>query len=677
MAYDLPSEVLPMFGGTVKANPAQNLSGVNTVAPETLGGTAPLPTSTPPPPPSYMPKQAPDTRSSFVKFLEGFGAGVSDEIPIRLKMQIAQQEVQLNDAKIQEGWQNVTKTELLMKGMLQKQNADAAEDALSTFPNVLADIANYDPSDPQRKERGETWKKILGPLHPEMRNMIDYAVNNTAAVMATNYALRKSPEWQAQVKSRGYAQVMQEPGFVRYAKGLGNDMLPAATARMMGNKELRDKLHSGQMTQDELLDGLRETGFDVKMGPPIKPDEMQFIQEFARTPDGVETLAGMGVQVSKAALKRQETRATWTSEKDFRDQETRDLQAKKVAGTITPVENRRLDIYLGERAKESDVSNRPQSPMDRFLIPVSNGAAKSFGELADLMQKATVEGDVEKMATYQGWANKAKKDYRESSPQGRMAVQQTTPYDQLKNDFFSKKDLRNKNLSKVMSPITPQELQSGKSDLVPLTDKQQGDVASLITADKQSNELFGLASKVLTATTFFEATTQQIAGQDVVARNYGYATRHNPQFVTYVQELAAWSGRFARVLGTERGVMTDMDIDRWKATFPAPGDTKEVVAVKIKLFKKMLNYVYDVNTKMVTGDIDKSQIVDVGIDPNNKKDYSTGLKYADKTHRDTMEGFLGNLEQLSAGGNKGPTEPKRKKSASEGLLEQILLEENK
>lgn len=602
---------------------------------------------TPEPPSIYMP----NTPANYTKTVEQqstelFGSTLPKDF-FGIVLRNAQLNMQLKEAHIAEGWANYNKTVQLAELTMKRHERDARDASWEYLPKARAYLDTFLLNSPERKRAEEYTRNIIGGLHPDGLKALDAFIKDPVAHYGANLLLKDNPEAQQLFESMG-------PAFydTDFAKRLGavkgRDMVNSLMSRL--SKEQHDKLVNKQMSQDEFVKTLTGAAVDPSIAQPVSPQELQFVKTFLSSPTGEAFMAGLNIPLESAAKKRQETRATWTLDKAFRDEEIQELHAKKVSGIITPVESKRLDIYLGERSKESDVINRPQSPMDRFLIPISKGVAKSFGELANLMQQATAEGDVEKMATYQDWAAKAKKDYRESSPLGRQDVGYGQLQDISKHDIYDRSQLAKGIVQKVIRPVSALDLASGK--YIDMDPKSGEEVKSLSVAMSQFTELATISEKLFKATDQAGVLKQQAIAYDV--QNIpGASARHDPAWTVYANGLAAWAGRFARILGTERGVMTDLDIERWKNTFPAPGDTAAVVKMKNKIFRNMASYVLNANMQMIAGKLD--------------------LSYGDsKENRDTINGFLGSAEQL--GKTSGAT---RKKSAAERLLEEISLEEKK
>ena len=154
----------------------------------------------------------------------------------------------------------------------------------------------------------------------------------------------------------------------------------------------------------------------------------------------------------------------------------------------------------------------------------------------------------------------------------------------------------------------------------------------LAQSGRQANQLFTTAKTLFKSSGLWSTLKQSAIQADIKMFGWaGAAARHDPAWKVYMDGLNAWASTDARVLGTERGVMTNTDIDRWVATFPSMGDTQATTKLKIEIFEKMLGYVLETNMASIAGEIDLLNPIE------------------EKKNRAKINGFLGSLENIHEG----------------------------
>lgn len=131
---------------------------------------------------------------------------------------------------------------------------------------------------------------------------------------------------------------------------------------------------------------------------------------------------------------------------------------------------------------------------------------------------------------------------------------------------------------------------------VEMTDKQREDWGNLVNSGATLQTLFDEIEPLITAESPAKAA-KQFARLHLEA-----ATKKNPKAATYLADSEAFSSRMARVFGSEVGVLTNPDVERWRRALPTFGDTKQVVAEKKKLFMSIYKQTKDMYKKKIAGE---------------------------------------------------------------------------
>jgi hypothetical protein len=148
----------------------------------------------------------------------------------------------------------------------------------------------------------------------------------------------------------------------------------------------------------------------------------------------------------------------------------------------------------------------------------------------------------------------------------------------------------------VMPPggITKAQMDSG--DYTEITDKQKEAWGEVENSGQTLKSLFGMVEPLITAKTSAQAL-KQYANLSV-----GAISKKNPAAATYAADSEAFSSRMARVFGSEVGVLTQGDVERWKRALPTFGDTVDVMKMKKTVFMDIYNQSRAMAVKKIAGE---------------------------------------------------------------------------
>lgn len=618
-----------------------------TVAPETLAAplgnqplvesiripeSTPQPTQalTPAPPAMFKRSRQQGQEPSFFERLEAGGAAMAGQLPFGMRMRVAEQEADRREIENQQGWANYQQFMRLTDSTVKKHEADAADSAMNHYTNFKA--AWLQTPEAERPALSAWHQRILNVLDPQGAGVLYKSFTADASKhLGTMDMISEFPEWQDLYTQTGPG-LLENPAFKRAVVMRGNDYVSDLAGRLaVPDQQL---LASGKVTQTKFKEMIQKAATNLDGPGPIKPQKWQFIKQFLTSPEGTTLMAGLGVQLDVAQEIQQKRYAALPKTKKEQEIQFAELLERKQAGEpLTEEDQNKLDVYLGTQAKHRDAVTS-NTIMSGAVIVASGGQYKSLEDLPSNAEGAAI-------------AKAANEIVGKTYALGKQQVTLAGPADVSEVDLFVR---RGDTVEKVLTPgLTVADKMSGKYGIV-LKPKQQEDIAGLETARLQSGEVFNMATKLFTAKDSAGIIRQKAIEFDV--RYGGGAARHDPLWKTYTDELDAWAGRFARVLGTERGVMTDKDIDRWVKTFPSASDSADVIKQKIALFNKMRKYVLEVNIKMIMGEMPTGQSKEV---------------------RDTINGFLGNAEQLTQKSESKEAAGKelKRRTAAEQLLEKM------
>lgn len=135
-----------------------------------------------------------------------------------------------------------------------------------------------------------------------------------------------------------------------------------------------------------------------------------------------------------------------------------------------------------------------------------------------------------------------------------------------RSNLYSRKEFADEGL--LLPPQAGISLgEASRKDFVEITDTQRHEYENIQRSREQLRTAMSLVDPLVTAT-----NPAQVALQ--AAKLYaGAYSRANPEAATYLDTKEALANTFARVMGSEVGVLTNVDVKRWENTLPGFGDT--------------------------------------------------------------------------------------------------------
>ncbi len=599
-----------------------------------------------PPPDYYMPK-GPQYEPSFLEKLAG---GVPQNLQIKGHIL----DLQKKQMEIQQGWQNAQIHAQVSKQAYRRHEADMENNALSQLPNARAHVGSMQLGTPERILMENHYSEMFHRQSSSVGHIWDTYTKNPSAHFAANYAISQSPELQ-QLYDNLKEGVYENPKYIEDANVLGRDVLEG----VMGNftTAQQEKIASGKMTQQEFKDAYRNAAVGRTGAKPIPADRMQWGLEHMMSADGERWLAGKKIQTDKMAEERAKKRSQMPA-KDVRiEDELADIDEQLAhPEKLTNVQYQELkhkrEIYLDTRVKDGIMDNKTLTPADHYLIahPNNQGRYQNVAQLHQAIANGTATPNDRSMLE-ESLAAKAA-----ANPFATANVARQQPVNAADKYIFSRESIVKGAPKRFFGEMTDAQLKTGK-DYVELKPDQFKVLTTLETTRAAANELLGSAEKLFQHEGF-TGSLQQFS-QSIATQVPGFQALV-PELTAYNKGLEAMSTQYARSIGMEVGVLTDTDVKRWMALLPSGSDTKEISRIKIAKFKRVLDYVSGVNSKMIAGDIP------IG---------SETEPYRDKKHLDTVQGLLGDAEasikKVSPKTHSSSSEDKPKKSAAQRLSDMM------
>lgn len=225
---------------------------------------------------------------------------------------------------------------------------------------------------------------------------------------------------------------------------------------------------------------------------------------------------------------------------------------------------------------------------------------------------------------------KALDEYARLMPEGRTNVMLGTPIPVEKRSNLIDRNEFLKHDKLVNPPQGATEGATRSGSYVEMTDRQREDWGNLVNSGATLQTLFDEVEPLVTATNSAQAA-KQFARLHLEA-----ATKKNPQAATYLADSEAFSSRMARVFGSEVGVLTNPDVERWRRALPTFGDTKQVLAEKKRIFMSIYKQTKDMYKKKIAGEDYSEDLVGLRRGPLKEVD-----KIAPPSVNDDFNAFFG------------------------------------
>lgn len=501
----------------------------------------------------------------------------------------------------------------------RKHDIESVGQALELMRNAKTQGLNIkDPE--QRRVFGEQYSKIIGRVNKRVGTLFDMWFSNPVAGTWLDMVLAKDPALAQVAESVGYDNLLKNPDMVmKYAAPQGEKEVNAVIGVMNANDVVA-------------LDGMSENEFKKKFGEVVaknvpEPAQRAFLDTFLGSEHGRELMAGYGIVLNKAAVTEQISTGKNVKGRQI-NALTKQINSLEAKSEKTPAEDRQLqqarqDLRVMVGVEKARTPASGSATLANVIASEVEKTSPGLGIMS--MEEAIETGDPKVISA----ARRGLDKYTEQQAKLRMSqqVKLEEPVDIAKKNVYSVDDLRKGVFSPVREPLTTREFRSGK--YVEFDDKEKKEFEDLRYVEGQLGTLENMSNKAIRA-------SQQAGGMSQFFSYKSYQAAKaigapmpflDPTVKTYYDEIAAWSSRVARVLGSEVGVLTDTDIARWTAILPNVTDTIRSAQKKMEISSRMIEYLRKVRIEGFVGNTDP-------------------IKRGNKKHDSTLEGYLGSLEAI-------------------------------
>ncbi len=313
----------------------------------------------------------------------------------------------------------------------------------------------------------------------------------------------------------------------------------------------------------------------------VPDDVLKRIENKTATPTEIKAWGDTVVEIRRANAKEQAKAFHLKKAMDTPAEQRSPYQQQLVDERQAALDLKKTEDFLKNAQALKALSEAERGPVDNSNLEkihemVSGGRSWRQGD-AKTQQKALDE-------------------YARLMPEGRTNVMLGTPIPVEKRSNLIDRNEFLKHDKLVNPPQGATEGATRSGAYVEMTDKQREDWGNLVNSGATLQTLFDEIEPLITAESPAKAA-KQFARLHLEA-----ATKKNPKAATYLADSEAFSSRMARVFGSEVGVLTNPDVERWRRALPTFGDTKQVVAEKKKLFMGIYKQTKDMYKKKIAGE---------------------------------------------------------------------------
>jgi hypothetical protein len=550
----------------------------------------------PAPPPGYQPGiLAPVKRDYEDSTLYKIGsvlASFGESVPVNLKIRMAQQQADLELSKDKLAWDNYYKNNELARELSQKQNREASEQFVSLLPKMKAELSSMygAPAEDQEKYLGHL-ARIADSLQPGGGDLLRFFHKNQSTVLAGD-AILSHPDESISGKAResvarmGYANWLQTKEHEQLANQANNDWVTTATYTLP--KPIQDKLVAQSMPESDYRQALKIAGMQKGM----RPVEIGSMMAHLDTPLGQAQMTGLGVDVDAIKVAQQKKHRELSAIDRGKNEDYQKQQDILADAALPENKNKYTESYLsavrdkvaqynGTMARETNPGQNPNTPFNRALDIETNGRVKSMDDIA-LLPKTEQE-------KFYAVAKKVQADTRSASADAQAAAQMNKPHDLMKDPVYTLKD------GKVVLTDTPMSegaYRQRPKGMFTMTPEQKTRMGDLEYAEQAGLDLFDKADKAYKKV----PPNQRVAAEAILGSDSkivdllltNRVKKAYPDMADYVAQRTSASGRYAKALGGQVGVLTDQDVIRVERMFAVASDTDFVRKLKRKSYERLL-----------------------------------------------------------------------------------------
>mgnify|MGYP001593408662 FL=1 len=558
-------------------------------------------------------------------------ASWGEDMPVQMKLRIAQDQADLAQSKDRLAWANYHQTNKLARISAQEHNQNMMFKMFEIAPSIKGHLSSLSPE--ERPKAAEWYSKYADSVSPGFGKVWTTFGKAPHIVLGMD-KLMKSPgdtgkAFRQLVETRGYENVIADPILHELIDTQSRDLFPLVHSRF--TKDEKDALIKGEMPETQFRAAFMKASQDESF--QNDPQDLAYAQHVLNAPWAQGMMAHYGVKLDATALKMQskekpagEETISGIKAKEYNKLKNRVMLAEQDPDAFAPAQvadmKKQMGILLGTESK--DQGSNPNNMVNQRLQIISKG------KVSDVESIATMK-PAEQAQAY-AWAEQARKEQDQASGMGSLNAKMSTPGD---TSQYVRADelLKNGRIIPVRDNVTEGELRTNKAYLK-TTPEQRKEIRELNVIAESARQIFKSAGEAFDPphSTMGMAAAELAINAEENALTIGpkvAAKAAYPKLADYIARREATLGKFARAISGEVGVLTDQDAGRVRNIFPNATDSASTRKAKERSFKALFELNKRFAAEVLAGEM--------------SPDEAALLKETPK-YRDAAQGILGSAE---------------------------------
>ena len=586
--------------------------------------------------PGYSAPARREYEDSFTFKLGSALASWGEQMPVNMKLRLAQDHADIEQSRNQLAWANYHQVQETSRRVAQEHNQNMMFKMFEAAPSIKGRIASI--TDPAERQVAADWyEKWADSLSPGSGKVFKHMGKSPSTIMGMDRLLKsQTPGGKAArelTNTLGYENVATNPILNKLVEQQSKDLIPIVVSRFTDAET--KQLIAGKMDQTTFRKAFHTAAMDESFGSD--PLDIAYAQNVIEEPHAQGTMAAMGVQLDSSAIKMQQKEKPAGEEtlsgikaKEYHKLKNRVALAEQDPDAFAPAHvadmKKQMGILLGTESK--DQGSNPNNMVNQRLQIISKG------KVADVESIASMPPGKDKEQAY-AWAVQARKEQDQASGMGSLSAKMATPGD-TSNYIHADKLLATGHAIPVRENVTEGELRTNKNFLK-VTPEQKKELRELNVSIESTKQIFesaeeafkGDSSKMGLSAAELAMTSEESAltiGPKLLAK------QSYPKLAEYVARRESTLGKFARSVSGEVGVLTDQDVGRIRNMFPTATDTKSIRRSKEKSINALIELNRKFSVEVLAGDLSPDEV--------------DTLKRSDK-YKNAAQGILGSAEGVS------------------------------
>lgn len=545
--------------------------------------------------PGYTAPARRQYEDSFTFKLGAALASWGEDMPVQMKLRLAQDQADIAKSKDQLAWANYHQTANLARVSAQEHNQNMMFKMFEIAPSIKGHLSALPPE--ERTKAAEWYSKYADSVSPGFGKVWTTFGKSPHVVLGMDKLL-KSPgnagkSFRQLVETRGYENVVADPVLHELIDTQSRDVFPLVHSRF--TKDEKDALIKGEMNETQFRTAFMTASQDESF--KNDPQDLAYAQHVLNAPWAQGMMANYGVKLDSTALKQQakekptgEETLSGIKAKEYNKLKDRVALAEKdpeaFSAKQTADMKKQMAILLGTESK--DQGENPNNMVAQRFTEKALSVGINAKSLEDI--EAMPAGAKKQQAL--GLWREARKEQDQASPMGSLAAKMATPGDT--SQYVVADELKTHGrIIPVRESVSEGELRTNKKYLK-TSPEQRKEIREFNVIAESAQQIFKAAGEAFDpahSAMGMAAAELAIGASDDNILAVGpklAAKKAYPKLADYMARREATLGKFARAISGEVGVLTEQDAGRVRNIFPNATDVTSTRKSKERAFRALL-----------------------------------------------------------------------------------------